>query len=141
VFSNVVNVLIDGLNFVIAAPFEAINSAISWVRNLEIAGFEPFSGLHEINIPQIPRLASGTVVPANYGEFLAVLGDNKRETEVVSPLSTIKQAVRDAAGEFKGGDINLNVNLDGKSIYRTIIKRNNESIRMTGRNPLVPKGV
>ena len=42
----------------------------------------------------MPRLATGTVVPPRAGEFAAILGDNKRETEVVSPLSTIKQAKR-----------------------------------------------
>lgn len=46
--------------------------------------------------PQIPYLAKGTVVPRNAGEFAAILGDNKREAEVVSPLSTMKQAMMDA---------------------------------------------
>ncbi|MDB2002065.1 hypothetical protein PM006_17860, partial [[Clostridium] symbiosum] len=41
----------------------------------------------------IPRLATGTVVPPRAGEFAAILGDNNRETEVVSPLSTIEQAL------------------------------------------------
>ena len=31
-----------------------------------------------------------------------MLGDNKRESEVVSPLSTIKQAVKEALGENGG---------------------------------------
>ena len=44
-------------------------------------------------VPKIPHLATGTVVPANYGEFLAVLGDNRREAEVVSPVSKIEEAV------------------------------------------------
>lgn len=58
--------------------------------------------LDTIDIPEIPHLAQGTVVPANYGNFLAVLGDNKRETEVVSPLSTIKKAVAEAMAENGG---------------------------------------
>lgn len=36
---------------------------------------------------EIPKLATGTVVPASHGEFLAMLGDNKRETEVVSIIN------------------------------------------------------
>lgn len=47
----------------------------------------------------IPGLATGTVVPAHYGEFLATLGDNKREPEIVSPYSTMKQAMLDALQE------------------------------------------
>lgn len=41
----------------------------------------------------VPMLANGTVVPRSASEFMAVLGDNNRETEVVSPLSTIQEAV------------------------------------------------
>lgn len=55
-----------------------------------------------IDLPDIPYLAKGTVVPANYGEFLAVLGDNKREAEVVSPVSTMKKAFMDALAESGG---------------------------------------
>ncbi len=86
----------------IAQPFNAINSALDGIRNVEIFDWEPFSWLPSIDIPEIPHLAQGTVVPANYGNFLAMLGDNKRETEVVSPLSTIKKAVAQALSENGG---------------------------------------
>ncbi len=80
---------------------------------------------------QFPRLATGTVVPANYGEFLAVLGDNKREAEVVSPISTIKQALIEAMAEIgstgDSGDINLTVNLDGEVIFNKIVKTQQRS--------------
>src|SRR5699024_8108470 len=46
----------------------------------------------------IPGFADGGVVPPN-DPFLAVLGDNKRETEIVAPYSTIKQAAGDAFAE------------------------------------------
>lgn len=75
----------------------------------------------------LPRLASGTVVPPRAGEFAAILGDNKRETEVVSPISTMKQALKEALSDFGGiggGDIHLTVNLEGKAIYDTVVKRN-----------------
>ena len=49
----------------------------------------------------IPHLAAGTVVPPN-NPFLAVLGDNRQETEIVAPYSTIKQAAGDAIAE-RGG--------------------------------------
>lgn len=63
---------------------------------------------------KIPALASGTVVPPNR-EFMAVLGDNKREPEVVSPISTMKQAVIEALKEsgVSGGN-------DGRPIYITM---------------------
>ena len=40
-------------------------------------------------------------VPPNR-EFLAVLGDNKTENEIVSPVSAMKQAFKEAAQEMGG---------------------------------------
>ena len=58
---------------------------------------------------RMPRLATGTVVPPRAGEFAAILGDNKREPEVVSPLSTIEQGVENALSRhnFGSGDITI----------------------------------
>ena len=50
----------------------------------------------------IPGFAEGGVIPPNK-PFLAVLGDNKRETEIVAPYSTIKQATSEAIAERGGG--------------------------------------
>ena len=88
------------------------------------------------NITPIPKLASGTVVPANYGEFLAVLGDNKRETEVVSPVSAIKQALKEAMSENggNGGNISLNITLKvGENAFgAACINSINRITRQTG---------
>ena len=93
----------------------------------------------------LPKFATGTVVPANYGEFLAVLGDNKHETEVVSPLSTMKQAMKEAIAEMGGGfggngDVVLpiNLNIDGRKVHKEIARINKQEIRKTGNNPLAP---
>lgn len=76
----------------------------------------------------LPRLATGTVIPANYGEFLAVLGDNKREAEVVSPISAMKQAMAEVLSEFggtgDGGNIYLTVELDGNVVYQNVVDHN-----------------
>lgn len=67
---------------------------------------------------KLPTLASGTVAEPN-DPFMAIIGDNKSEKEVVSPLSTIEKAVRNVVGE--GGQtakIELTVNLDGRKIAR-----------------------
>lgn len=88
----------------------------------------------------LPRLATGTVVPANYGEFQAILGDNKRAPEVVSPVPTMKQAVREVLEETGGSNnpivIHNYVTLDGKVIYSTVVEYNNREIDMTGSSPL-----
>lgn len=126
-FKTIVNGLIDGINWVIEQPFNAINWALDNVRDIEIAGWYPFEWLPSIDVPQIPYLAQGTVVPANYGNFLAVLGDNKKETEVVSPLSTIEQAVTNAMKNNSVGVIHVHVDLDGREIGRVAVKAVNEN--------------
>ena len=86
----------------------------------------------------IPGYATGTVVPANHGEFLARLGDNPRATEVVSPLPTMKQAFKEAIAEIGGlsgnGQIILNVNLEGKQIYSEVVKQDRETRDRTGQS-------
>lgn len=70
----------------------------------------------------VPGLATGSVVPPNR-EFMALLGDNKRETEVVSPLSTMKQAMLEALRESGGGgNQSIKVYLDGKQIAQNQYK-------------------
>lgn len=73
----------------------------------------------------IPHLASGTVVQPN-NPFLAVLGDNTREQEIVAPYSTITQAVVDAIGGMGGRsasprNVIVNMNLDGRTFARMIM--------------------
>lgn len=144
VFFTVVNGLIDGINWVIAKPFQAINAAIGWIKDLSIAGWEPFSGLSELDIPQIPHLATGTVVPANYGEFLAILGDNKKEREYVAPESAMKQSFKDAINEMGGvsggGDLvaYITIDMDGRKMHKEMVRLNKQEIRKTGNNPLAP---
>lgn len=69
----------------------------------------------------IPGFATGGVVPPN-NPFLAVLGDNKQEPEVVAPYSTIKQAAGEALAERgnSGGTGRGDVYLDGTKIGRVL---------------------
>lgn len=71
--------------------------------------------LRTASAQDLPHLAQGTVTRAN-SPYLAVVGDNKNEPEVISPLSTIKQAVLEAsamAGGSSGGHTRVTVNFTG----------------------------
>lgn len=86
---------------------------------------------------KVPRLATGTVVPPRAGEFAAILGDNNRETEVVSPLSTIEQALDNVMAKYMGGDggnrqIEVNMYLDRQRLGRAVYKLNNEQKQRVG---------
>lgn len=91
-FIGVVNGLIDGINAVVAVPFNGINFALGLVKGIEIFGVRPFEGLGLIHVPQIPKLAQGAVLPANR-PFLAVVGDQRQGTNVEAPLGVIQEAV------------------------------------------------
>lgn len=52
---------------------------------------------------QVPALAQGAVIPANR-EFLAVLGDQKRGTNIEAPTDLIRQIFREESSN-SGGDI------------------------------------
>lgn len=130
------NKIIDIINGFISGVENALNIVVDGLNELSIdvpgvgtIGFD----LDPIDFKEIPRLAQGTVVPANYGNFLAMLGDNKREPEVVSPLSTIEQAVRNA---MKGGSkeqiIHVHVELDGREIGRVAVKAVEDNDRKKG---------
>lgn len=87
----------------------------------------------------VPGYASGTVVPANYGNFLAVLGDNKREPEVVSPLSTMEQAMENVLnrrGGTGGGSYTFIAQLNGKTIYEETVTQDQMQKKSTGKSKL-----
>jgi len=72
-----------------------------------------------------PGYASGQVIPPSMSAHLAVLGDNNKETEVVSPLSTIKQALKEAMGE-QNVNVTFQVEGDPNGIFKVVQK---ESVR------------
>ena len=88
---------------------------------------------------RIPGLATGTVVPASSRKFLAVLGDNKKETEVVSPLSTMKDAMLQALQDWNGSETEQNITLqiDGDEFFNWIVKKNKQNYLQTHQNMLV----
>lgn len=62
----------------------------------------------------VPALADGAVLPANK-PFLAMVGDQKRGTNIEAPMDTIKQGVREVMSEggSRGGSTDVNVRFTG----------------------------
>ena len=144
VFNFLMDAISSGFNAVTGVIEDLVNSVADTVNALSFdipdwagggtLGFDmPHVTIPEISIPHLPKLATGTVVPANYGEFAAILGDNKRETEVVSPLSTIKQALVQALRESgaEGGDIYIY--LDGEELAYSMERRAGKRSKRTGK--------
>lgn len=162
--SNIINGIIDGLN--------SMWSHLSdWVRSIKDALTfnisSPFGGggTYSVNTPiayagipdlsniPIPHLAQGTIVPPNR-EFMAVLGDNTREHEVVSPLSTIKEANKEAllevlsalglTGGGRGGNsetIVVKLVVDGRTLADVVVNEGKVRQMSTGQNMFALGGI
>lgn len=137
VLKGIINVIIDIVEGSINRIIGALN-AISF----DIPDIVPgIGGKHigfNITPVSLPRLATGTVVPRQSREFAAILGDNNRETEVVSPLSTMKQAMVEAlqeSGYYRQGESgDIVINIDGWEVFRVVKKQNDSYIQRTGRS-------
>lgn len=140
-----INGVIGLINGMIRGIIAGVNAAIGILNKMKIKvpGWVPGIGgntwgfsIPTMTAPQIPYLAKGTVVPRNAGEFAAILGDNKRETEVVSPLSTMKQAMMDALKESgnNGGSSPqyIVLNIDGNEFIRWLRDQNGQYRNRTG---------
>jgi hypothetical protein len=133
-----INAILGGLEWMANKVVDAINTVINAMNRIHFdmpdwlgGGSFGFS-INTLEHVSIPRLATGSVVPPNR-EFLAVLGDNKQEHEVVSPLSTIKQALREVYGEMgAGGKAEAVMEIDGEVFGRLIYRLNNTESRRIG---------
>ncbi|MDD3253829.1 MAG: hypothetical protein PHV18_14875 [Lachnospiraceae bacterium] len=148
IVSGAVNGIISSAETMANAVIKAINGLISGINKVSIdipdtpfsSGFKIGFDIPSLNEVHLPRLATGTVVPPRAGEFAAILGDNNREAEVVSPVSTMEKAVMNAltkAGITGGGDIYLTAVLDGKVVYDEVVKRNRQETKRAGKNPML----
>lgn len=133
-FESVVNFILNGINTVL----RGLKRVGTWGEALGISFGKNIQEIPRFTMPRIPALATGTVVPPNR-EFLAMLGDNKSETEVVSPLSTMKQAMLEALQESGsgGGETVLHVYLNGRKMAVEVVKEINNMTRETGKPVLV----
>lgn len=146
---NIAKVPINGviglINGMIRGIISGVNTAIGVLNRIKIKvpDWVPKIGgstwgfaIPTMTAPQIPYLAKGTVVPRNAGEFAAILGDNKREAEVVSPLSTMKQAMMDALRESGNNGGNspqyITLNIDGHEFIRWLRDQNGQYRNRTG---------
>ncbi len=107
--NGLISGVVNGINTVIRALNRLSFTIPSWVPAL---GGKSFGfNISTLTAPQIPYLAQGAVIPPN-APFMAVLGDQKRGTNIEAPLATIEQAVRNVLTEGNG-EISVNVNFTG----------------------------
>lgn len=135
VLEGAVNLIIKGINWLISQLNKVSFTLPDWVP---VIGGNSFGfNIPSISEISIPRLATGSVIPPNR-EFLAVLGDNKKETEVVSPLSTIEQALENVMSRMgSASPQQINLVVDGKVLAKVVVPKINDMTRQAGRSVLL----
>ena len=151
-FKWVVNALIKGINKVVSTPFNAINKALMWLKDLQILGLQPFADLKSINVPQIPLLANGGIV--NEGQmFVAreagpeLVGSIGRKTAVANndqiisgiEIGVYRAMVAANANGNSGGNQTIRIinEIDGDIVGEKVIKYHNGRVMQTGASPLL----
>ncbi len=126
-FKKVVNSIISFAENTINGFIRAINKAINVINKI------PGVNISLIRELAIPKLATGGYLKANNPQ-LAIVGDNKREGEIVTPESKIREQVRLALADMGTAvgngiqTIKLQIELHIKyPDGRTVIKQINEA--------------
>ena len=110
-FRTLANGLISVLNTAINAVEGGINAMVRTLRSFSITipawvpglGGKTFSiQASTVDLPNIPYLARGAVLPANK-PFLAMVGDQRNGTNIEAPLSLIEEAVANVLGANLAG--------------------------------------
>ena len=155
-FKALINGLIKGINAVISVPFNALNSILTKIKEAEIFGLQPFKNfVKTINVPQIPLLASGGVMPnkgnlfiageqgaevvANMGSSTGVMNMKQMQEAVsngnVQVVNAIGAMTNILANAINNKD--TNAYLDGQMITDNVLRRANGMARATGQPVLV----
>lgn len=128
-FIAIVNAIIGGINKVVSIPFNGINWALKKIRDIEFLGISPFKKIIKtINVPQIPKLATGAVIPPR-SEFMAILGDQKRGVNIETPLETMIDAFNKAldsrgnnSGELVIENLTIINRIGNTDFSKTVVK-------------------
>lgn len=114
-FKTPINLIIDGINLF-----------TSGLNKIKIPDWVPAVGGKGFNIGKIPKLAQGDYVKANNPQ-LAIVGDNKREGEIIAPESKIYEqtlkAIKDSKISGNSKELKFIIEVryeDGKRIIKKI---------------------
>jgi phage-related protein len=132
-----INLIIDLINGMISGIVTGLNAIIDAANKISIKAPDWLGGktygiqLNRITAPKIPKLATGAVIPPN-SEFLALLGDQKRGTNIEAPLDTIVEAFRQVAGN-SGNMLHVTLMMpNGKVLFDTVVAAEKENYNQTG---------
>lgn len=114
IIESAINFVVDLINGIV----RGFNSVVTWAADVVGKDWNGISELGHVAVPRIGLAQGGVVNPGH--EFAAILGDNRYEKEVVSPLSTMKQAFMEALADsgYNRGAGNITLQIDGTTFAR-----------------------
>lgn len=130
--------VVNGINAILRA-FNSLKVNIpSWVPGYggKSLGFN----FRLLTAPQIPYLAKGAVIPPN-APFMAMLGDQKRGTNIEAPLSTIEEALENVLAKRgmnsgnNGGSWRFTAQINRRTLFDELLDEAKIRQMRTGRNP------
>jgi hypothetical protein len=143
-FESFINHIIDGLNWLIDQINKISFDVPDWVPGIggKTMGFD-ISHVHSVTLP---RLATGGYVAANTPQ-LAIVGDNKREGEIIAPESKIAEAVAagfaavmakmQATSAGTERPMYLTLKLGEENFWEGFVDYHNSVVKRTGDSPLL----
>lgn len=126
---NIFKSIVDGFANIFKLPInliiDGINAFISGLNKIKIPNWVPLVGGKGFDVPKIPKLAQGAVIPPNR-EFLAVLGDQKQGRNIETPESLLREIYAEGNAETNAllqqliqvMQKGMTVNVDGKQLMR-----------------------
>ena len=86
---------IDVINGLLQGIMSGINNILGKINSISSTVGIP--AIPTISAPQIPKLATGAVIPPRQ-EFMAILGDQKQGNNIETPENLLRQIVREESG-------------------------------------------
>jgi hypothetical protein len=122
-----VNLIIDLVNGMIRAIASGLNAVINGLNAMKITvpdWIPVFGGrswsvnIPSVSVPQIPRLATGAVIPPN-AEFMAVLGDQRAGRNIETPENLLRQIMQEEMGNISV-DVTIGANPNLAALWRML---------------------
>ena len=133
IFTGIINICLDVFEGLINGAIALLNGLIGGVNFITGAiGISEIPKIPELNIP---RLATGAVIPPN-APFMAVLGDQKNGNNLEMPEDLLRKVVREESGNGRGSMTLHNVlQVNRHTLYDEFIEEAKLRMSTTGRNP------
>lgn len=136
IFKGIINIAIGAFEGLINGAIDLLNGLINGVNS--ITGYIGIPAIPNIPELNIPRLATGAVIPPN-APFMAVLGDQRHGTNIEAPLSTIESALDNVLNRRGGtsGSITLHnvIQVNRRTLYDEVIDEAKLRMSTTNQNP------